>query len=157
VPILHLVTDIAAPRELCFDLARSVDAHLASAADTGERAVAGVTAGLLALGDEVTWEAVHLGIRQRLSVRITALERPTFFVDEMVSGAFARFRHLHTFEATSTGTKMTDAFDFTSPLGPLGRMADALFLGRYMTRFLERRNDVLRTMAEARARSPDSA
>ncbi len=149
MPILHLVTDIAAPTEVCFDLARSVDAHLASASETGERAVAGVTQGLLALGDEVTWEAVHLGVRQRLRVRITELERPRFFVDEMVSGAFARFRHLHRFDAIPMGTRMTDAFDFTSPLGPLGRIADAWFLRRYMTRFLERRNVVLKTLAEA--------
>jgi hypothetical protein len=55
--IVRAETEVAAAPEICFDLARSVDAHLASAAATGERAIAGVTTGLLVLGDEVTWRA----------------------------------------------------------------------------------------------------
>ena len=148
MPVIHLVTFIAAPIEVCFDLARSVDAHLSSAAVTNERAVAGVTSGLLSLGDEVTWEAVHFGVRQRLSSRITELERPTHFTDEMVSGAFRRFRHDHDFSVVEGKTRMVDTFDFESPLGPLGRLADRLVLRRYMTTFLVRRNESLRVMAE---------
>ena len=45
---------------------------------TQERAIAGVTHGLIELGDEVTWEARHFGIRQTLKVRITGFERPSF-------------------------------------------------------------------------------
>jgi ligand-binding SRPBCC domain-containing protein len=150
VPVVRLATHIAAALEVCFDLARSVDAHVASAADTGERAVAGVTSGLLSLGDEVTWEAVHLGVRQRLRVRITEFEPPHRFVDEMVSGAFHRFRHVHEFSAEDGDTRMVDVLDFASPFGPLGRLADALVLRRYMTAFLQRRNAALRSMAESR-------
>lgn len=76
---VQVETRIDAPLDRCFDLARSVDAHVASAEGTGERAVAGRRSGLLVLGEEVTWEARHLGIRQRLTSRITAFERPTFF------------------------------------------------------------------------------
>jgi ligand-binding SRPBCC domain-containing protein len=151
VPILRLVTHIAAPRPVCFDLSRSVDAHVASTAQTGERAVAGVTSGLLSLGDEVTWEAVHFGVRQRLRSRITEMDPPHRFVDEMVSGAFHRFRHVHEFSEEGGDTTMVDVLDFASPLGPLGRLVDALVLGRYLTRFLCRRNATLRAMAEEKA------
>ena len=48
-------TRIAAPMELCFDLARDVDAHVKTSSSTGERAVAGKTSGLLELGDIVTF------------------------------------------------------------------------------------------------------
>ena len=54
---IDLTTHIRAPRERCFDLARSVELHTQSAAGTQEVAVAGRTRGLLALGDEVTWQA----------------------------------------------------------------------------------------------------
>jgi len=35
---------------------------------------------------------------------------------------------------------MTDTVEFASPLGPVGRLVDRLFLERYLTRLLERRN-----------------
>jgi hypothetical protein len=53
---IRVVTNIAAPAGRCFDLARSVDAHVRSTEASGERAVGGRTGGLLAPGDEVTWE-----------------------------------------------------------------------------------------------------
>jgi len=62
---------INAPIERCFDLARDIDFHQRSLTDTGERAIGGVTSGLIALGETVTWEATHFGVRQRLTVRIT--------------------------------------------------------------------------------------
>jgi hypothetical protein len=53
---LNETTVIAAPIERCFDLARSVEVHLAGNTHFGEQAVAlqGATTGLLALGDAVT-------------------------------------------------------------------------------------------------------
>jgi hypothetical protein len=60
-------TRITAPVEVCFDLARDVEAHLKMSSSTGERAVGGKTSGLLDLGDVVTFEAVHFGLRQRLT------------------------------------------------------------------------------------------
>ena len=57
---IELETRIDAPPERCFDLSRSVELHLEAAAATDERAVDGVTAGLLGAGDTVTWEARHL-------------------------------------------------------------------------------------------------
>ena len=114
--------------------------------------VAGATAGLLALGDEVTWEAVHLGVRQRLTARITQMERPKRFTDEMVRGAFRSFTHVHEFRSMGGGTLMTDRFDYVSPLGWLGRVADRLFLERYMWRFLTERAAHLKAAAEAGAK-----
>jgi ligand-binding SRPBCC domain-containing protein len=111
--------------------------------------VDGVTSGLLGPGDEVTWEATHFGVRQRLTSRITEFDPPSRFVDEMVRGAFRRFRHEHQFLAAEGGTEMVDIFDYMSPLGPLGSVADHLFLRRYMTRLLRERNAYLKHVAEA--------
>jgi ligand-binding SRPBCC domain-containing protein len=147
--ILLLSTLINAPRERVFDLARSIDVHQKSTEQTDERAVAGVTTGLIAMNEEVTWEAHHLGIKQRLTVRITAFERPNHFQDVMVRGAFRRMIHDHTFVQSSCGTEMIDRFEFDSPLGILGKIVDQYFLCRYMRRLLEQRNRVLKHLAES--------
>jgi ligand-binding SRPBCC domain-containing protein len=146
---LELATHVCAPPERCFDLARSVDFHCYSTAPTGERAVGGRLSGLLGLGEEVTWEARHFGVRQRLTSRITAFDRPRHFRDSMVRGAFAWFDHDHFFVPEDGGTRMTDLFAFASPLGPLGRIADRLVVSRYMRHFLQRRNHHLKTVAES--------
>lgn len=148
---IQLVTYVAAPIERCFDLARSIEAHVESAVGTGERAVAGVTSGLLGLGDEVTWRARHLGVWQTLTSRITAFEAPRYFRDSMVRGAFARFDHDHHFAPEGDGCVVTDVFDYAAPLGLLGSLVERALLDRYMERFLRERNEQLRTLAESEA------
>ena len=149
MPVIVLRTRVAASPARCFDLARDVELHQRSTAASRERAVAGMTAGLLGAGDEVTWEATHFGVRQRLTSRITEFDPPNRFVDEMVRGAFTRFRHEHQFISVPDGTEMVDIFDYTAPLGPLGRLADGLFLRRYMTALLRERNAYLKRAAES--------
>jgi ligand-binding SRPBCC domain-containing protein len=149
VPSIRIETAIAASPERCFDLARDVGAHIRSTAGTQEQAIAGVTVGLLGPGDEVTWEARHLGVRQRLTVRITGFDRPRMFQDDMVQGAFASMRHVHEFHPREGGTTMVDTFTFASPLGPIGVVVDRLFLASYLRRFLLSRAAALRRMAES--------
>lgn len=151
MPVLRLATLVRAPAEVCFDLARDVTVHMESAAGTREVAVAGVTKGLMNLGDEVTWEATHFGVRQRLTSRITAFDRPRHFRDSQVVGAFQRFDHDHIFHEREGATLMEDVFDYQSPLGVFGRLADRLFLAAYMRAFLEKRAEHLRQAAEAYA------
>jgi len=146
---IRVVTDIAATPATCFDLARSVEAHIKSTAGTGERAVGGVTTGLLGPGDEVTWRARHFGITQELTSRIMAYDRPRHFRDVMVRGPFRQFEHDHHFGAVPAGTRMVDVCDFTAPLGFVGTLAERIVLTRYLTRFLQRRAAVLKHLAES--------
>jgi ligand-binding SRPBCC domain-containing protein len=148
VPVIELTTEVHAPIERTFDLSRSVELHMASTAHTGERAVAGVTSGLMALGQEVTWRARHFGIRQHLTSRITAFERPFHFRDSMMRGSFRRFDHDHFFAQRGEITLMRDIFDFQSPLGILGHIADRLFLIDYMRRLFLTRHALIKTVAE---------
>ncbi len=149
MPVIHLTTRIHAPRERVFDLARSIEFDQASTGDTGERAVAGVTTGLIGAGQEVTWEARHLGVRQRLRVKLTICERPDRFQDVMRQGAFSMMCHDHTLMEVNGETVMTDRFEFRSPLGPLGWLVDRVFLTVYLRRFLEMRNTLLKRAAES--------
>jgi ligand-binding SRPBCC domain-containing protein len=146
-----LETRINAPIEICFNLARNIVVHQLSTVQTREKAVAGRINGLIELGETVTWEAVHFGIKQRLTVKITQLEFPYLFVDEMTSGAFKTMKHIHLFAPTEVGTLMTDEFSYTTPLSVLGRLFDVLILKRYMTAFLHKRNELLKQFAESAA------
>lgn len=135
---------IKAPVSQVFDAARSVDLHTKSMTQSKEKAVGGVTAGLMEEGDTVTWEAVHFGVRQRLTARIVSMQFPYRFVDVMEQGVFHSFTHTHDFIEKDKGTWMVDTFVYQSPLGILGRMADRLFLEKYMTRMLKNRAVVLK-------------
>ena len=97
MPTIRLETFINASPERCFGLSLNVDLHHHSVAHTHERPVAGVTSGEMKLGDTVTWEAVHFGIKQHLTSKITAYERPYRFTDEMIRGAFQEITHIHEF------------------------------------------------------------
>ncbi len=147
--IVRLSTPIAATPARCFDLARDVTLHTRSLASSGERAVAGTMRGLLVLGDTVTWEGWHLGVRQRLTAQVVEYAHPHRFVDVQVAGAFAWFRHEHLFVPNGAGTIMIDRFIFSAPLGPLGWCAEQFFLTGYMRRLLRERALVLKAVAEA--------
>lgn len=154
---IELVTHVNAPIERCFDFARSIDVHVMSTAQTGERAIGGRKSGLIELGETVTWRARHFGVWQTLTAKIVAFDRPNSFTDEMVAGAFKSFRHDHVFQAVNGQTTMTDVFVFEAPFGPLGKLANALFLRRYMSDFLKRRNHVIKEAAERASAARDSS
>jgi ligand-binding SRPBCC domain-containing protein len=141
-------TEIKAPIERVFDLSRSVDLHVRTAGKTGEKAIAGVTSGLLELGEEVTWQGKHFSVYQSLTSRITQFSRPAHFRDSMVRGAFRRLDHDHFFETQGEFILMKDVFDFRAPWGLLGRLAEVLFLKSYLRRFIEERNDIIKNVAE---------
>ena len=141
---------IEAPIERCFDLARSMDLHVESAAGTGERIVDGVSSGLLGPGDEVTFEARHFGVRQRLTSRIVAYDRPRHFRDSAVRSAFRSMDHDHRFEAESPDvTLMVDVVTFAAPFGPIGWLAERLLLGWYLKRFIRQRGEEIKRVAES--------
>ncbi|WP_178988401.1 SRPBCC family protein [Winogradskyella schleiferi] len=148
MPKIVIKTLIKADIKTCFDLARNIDFHQASLIHSKEKAIAGKTSGLIGLNETVTWEATHFGIKQKLTSKITEFESPTYFVDEMVSGAFKSFKHEHIFKNQNDQTLMVDIFHFQSPFGILGRFVNFLFLERYMKKLLTVRNDYLRLKAE---------
>lgn len=79
---------------------------------------------------------------------MTEFDRPNYFVDEMISGAFKEFKHQHHFTESNGATLMKDIFDYSSPFGILGKLADTLFLKKYMTELLKKRNRIVKEFAE---------
>ncbi|MDO9186069.1 MAG: SRPBCC family protein [Bacteroidia bacterium] len=149
MPIIHLTTSINAPIERCFDLSRSIDLHMASTSKPNERAIAGVTKGLINKGEQVTWLAKHFGIDQKLTAQITEMDFPHSFTDVQLKGAFKSMTHVHSFEQKGEQTIMKDQFEFESPLGFVGELFNKLILSAYMKRFLIERNEVIKTISES--------
>lgn len=149
MPIIELQTEIKADRNIVFDLSRSIDLHKISTEQTNEEAIAGKTSGLIGIDESVTWRAKHFGVYQKLTSKITEYAKPEYFVDEMVKGAFSEFRHEHHFSEQDGITLMTDNFDYKSPFWLLGKIADGLFLKKYMTKLLIERNRVVKEFAES--------
>ena len=148
MPKIQIETLINSRIETCFDLSRSIDLHKLSMSHTNEKAVAGRTSGLINLGEQVTWQATHFGIKQKLTSEITLYNRPFHFRDEQVSGVFRSIIHDHYFEQRGKEVLMKDIFDFEAPLAVIGRVANKFFLCRYMIELLTIRNSIIKECAE---------
>jgi ligand-binding SRPBCC domain-containing protein len=148
MPKIHITTFIAAPAERVFNLSRSISLHKISTAHTKEEAIAGVTSGLINLNETVTWQARHLFKKRKFTSKVTAMETSAQFTDEMMAGDFKSFLHHHYFKPIQNGTIMIDVLFFESPYGFLGRMANALFLKRYLKKILNKRNAIIKQYAE---------
>ncbi|WP_235299700.1 SRPBCC family protein [Portibacter marinus] len=149
MPTIQLTTHINSPIEIVFNLSRSVDLHQISTSQTDEKVIGGLTAGLMELHDTVTWRAKHFGFYQTLTSKITAMDKYSYFTDEMEKGIFKSFKHIHRFKETKNYTIMNDEFEYKSPLGILGKFADILFLKKYMQQFLIIRNNTIKYYAES--------
>ena len=149
MPEIILSTLIRAAPADCFDWARDAQLHIESARTTGELIVAGRAEGLWELGDEITFEGIHLGVRQQFSARVVASERPHSFRDEMTRGAFAALSHTHIFQALpGNRTRMIDVLEWRAPLGVLGAIFSDRLVEAHLWRFLRARAWHLKARAE---------
>lgn len=147
---IQLRTVIKADIRTVFDLSRDIDFHQNSVSETNEKAIAGRTSGLIEEGETVTWKAKHLGIYQTLTIKIVAMNKPHHFTDIMQKGAFKSMKHQHIFRQEGENTIMTDIFEFQSPFGIIGNIFDKIFLKSYMKKFLLKRNELIKIVAEGR-------
>jgi ligand-binding SRPBCC domain-containing protein len=148
MPVIRLTTHIKSNLETCFDLSTSIDLHKLSTSQTNETAIAGITRGLIRLNETVTWQATHFGVRQKLTSKITAYEKPFHFRDEQLKGIFKSIKHDHFFKQDENGLVMSDVFEFESPFGVFGRLFNKFILIKYLTKFLTARNNLIKEFAE---------
>lgn len=141
----HIVreTRIGAPRKRVFDLARHVEAHVATMPE--ERAEG--ASGLLELGDSVTFKQRQFGVPFALTAEVTEMDRPRRFADEQLSGVFGSLVHEHTFEGAGDETVMRDSVRFTLPFGPVGRLGESVARRRLLA-LVDYHAEALRELAE---------
>lgn len=149
MPTIHLTTFIKAPVQRVFDLSRSIQLHKRSMQQHREEAIAGTISGLIQLNETVTWKARHIGKERMLKVKISAMQSPWSFTDEMVEGDFRSMKHEHHFKEAENGTILIDLFSFETPFGVAGKLFNSVYLTRYMKHLLENRNQVIKEFAES--------
>ena len=76
------------------------------------------------------------------------MDFPVYFVDEMLKGSFKSFRHEHSFKFENGQTIMTDDIFYKTPFGIFGKIFDKLILEKYLTSFINKRNQIIKDLAE---------
>jgi ligand-binding SRPBCC domain-containing protein len=145
---IHLTTFIAAPIERVFDLSRSISLHKISSAHTNKEAIGGITSGLINKNETVTWRAKHLFKIRYFTTRISEMQSPNFFIDEMQKGDFKSLKHEHHFKKIDNGTIMIDILNFESPYGIIGKWFNKIYLKNLLQKFIVQRNIVIKDYAE---------
>jgi ligand-binding SRPBCC domain-containing protein len=145
---IELVTHIKASKQITFDTARDIGLHQKSAATSNEKAIAGITSGLINKNETVTWRGKHFGFYLTHKSRITEMDLYDYFLDEMEEGKFKSFRHQHFFEEKNGITIMKDHLQYETPYGIFGKLFDILFLEKHLTHFLLERNKILKEVSE---------
>ena len=68
----------------------------------------------------------------------------------MTRGAFKMLEHDHEFAESGDGlTTMIDTMRFQAPGGPVGRLLETFLVGPHLRRFLQKRGNALKQIAES--------
>jgi ligand-binding SRPBCC domain-containing protein len=86
----------------------------------------------MAAGAVLDYRIAWLGLPLAWRTFIREYDPPYRFVDVQVRGPYARWEHRHRFLAEAGGTLMEDRVTYRVALGPLGRLAHALLVGRQL-------------------------
>ena len=94
-------------------------------------------------GARIDYKLALFGIPFGWKTRIDAYERNDHFVDRQLSGPYKTWIHTHRFLDADGGTRMTDHVEYEAPLGPIGTIAEALFVTRMVERIFDYRAEVI--------------
>ena len=101
-------------------------------------------------GTRIDYALSLYGVPVRWRTLITRWEPGACFVDEQESGPYELWRHTHEFEPRGRSTFMRDTVEYLEPLGPLGQLANVLFVERALERIFDfRRDTTARLLATA--------
>lgn len=97
----------------------------------------------VAPGTLIDYRLSLFGVPFNWRTRIERFEPDTSFVDTQLRGPYSLWRHTHEFAEVRRGTKMLDRVDYALPLGPLGRVARALFVRVTLERIFDYRAEAI--------------
>ncbi|WP_310380412.1 SRPBCC family protein [Flavobacterium sp.] len=81
-----------------------------------------------------------LGLKLSWMTEISFVKDHSYFVDEQRFGPYALWHHKHFFEATESGTKMTDIVHYALPLGFLGQLLNVLVVDNKLKEIFDYRH-----------------
>jgi len=97
----------------------------------------------LEAGARIDYQLTLYGVPVKWATLIERWEPPHEFVDVQLRGPYKVWRHTHRFLAEGQGTRMIDDVAYELPLGPLGRMVEALWARREVSRIFAYRTEVI--------------
>lgn len=95
------------------------------------------------IGTRILYSIALFGIPMKWQTHITDWQPEVSFLDEQESGPYAIWRHAHEFATHVNGTLIRDQVEYALPLGPLGRIAHALFVSRMLKKIFDFRQDAV--------------
>ncbi len=84
-----------------------------------------------------------LGIKLDWLAEITHIEPGRYFVDEQRLGPYAIWHHEHHFSEQEHGVLMRDLLHYKVPYGPIGALADALFVEKRVEEIFRYRREAV--------------
>jgi ligand-binding SRPBCC domain-containing protein len=90
-------------------------------------------------GTLIDYRLSLLGIPFQWRTRIESFEPPDRFTDVQERGPYQRWHHTHEFNEQDGGTWMVDRVEYQLPLGPIGWLANALFVQQQLKQIFDYR------------------
>lgn len=97
----------------------------------------------LEAGSRIDYQLKLYGVPVKWATLIETWEPPHGFVDVQLRGPYSVWRHTHRFAAEGAGTRIFDDVEYELPLGPLGRIVEALWARREIGKIFSHRADVI--------------
>jgi len=148
MPRIHLTTFIAAPADRVFDLSRNIAVYKSAFNNRKEMLSSGAASNLVNHGETIILHAKHFGKTRNITLRITALEKPSSFTEEQVKGDLENYLHEHHFKQVDNGTIMIDIIEFGPPRDIAAKVFGKFFLKKYIENILIKRNESIKQYAE---------
>jgi ligand-binding SRPBCC domain-containing protein len=106
-------------------------------------------------GQVITYKVSPIaGIKTNWITEITHVNDRKYFVDEQRFGPYSMWHHEHIFEETKDGVLMTDRVSYKIPFGPLGSIAQKLFIKKQLQSIFTFREQVLNSFFPQKIEQP---
>ena len=97
----------------------------------------------MGLGTQIEYRLHLHRVPIRWVSRIEVWDEGRCFVDRQLHGPYRLWHHRHEFATVTTGTLVRDQVDYALPLGPLGELAQRLFVRRDLRQIFDFRRDAV--------------
>lgn len=95
------------------------------------------------VGARIDYRIALYGLPMTWKTNIDQWESGRSFIDRQLSGPYAQWIHLHTFEPSAGGTRLYDRVLYALPLDPLSRPGHPLFVRPTIERIFAYRRQVI--------------
>ena len=87
-----------------------------------------------------------MGIKTKWVTEITHVVDKSFFVDEQRFGPYSLWHHQHHFKAIEGGVEMVDIVHYRIPFGPIGDVANSLFVRAKLKKIFDYRYEAVASL-----------